>query len=116
MKKFLIARNIFCAILKSLSTLSLGLHMLIKYYNLQGDIHIIEGIQDVSIPKDPKDSSDDKWSIYSFDPSLDSGCSPPKIIEYAKDGPCRLYVYGTAYICNDDGKTLHKVVVQEDIV
>jgi hypothetical protein len=94
--------------------------MLIKYYNLDDDIYIIEGVQDVTIPS--KESADrqatqdvEGFNEFNFDKVV-SALAPLRFIEYAKDGPCRLFVYGTAYICSDDGKTIHKLEVNGKVV
>lgn len=34
----------------------------------------------------------------------------------AKDGPCRLMACGTTYICNNDGKTIERVICGPETV
>jgi len=86
--------------------------MLIKLYTLENDIHIIEGVQDVTVyntaPESPRECE-----LFVFDDIgkvVGNPAFPSRIIEYAKDGICQLLVFNKAYICNDDGKTLEKVV------
>ena len=74
--------------------------MLIKLYTKDGSLHIIEGITDVSVPMSPSfgDYSLEPWQVFDFDRSPNDIGSPPKVIEYAKDGPCMLRVTNIAYI------------------
>lgn len=92
--------------------------MLIKYYTLDGSLVIIDSICDVSSPSNPAfgEYASDNYKVYDFDTKDHGthGSTPngtPKIIEFANDGPCILKVFGTAYICNDDGKTIEKVSI-----
>lgn len=83
--------------------------MIIKYYTQDGSLVIIENVEDVCVPSSPLvDSSEDQdYAYFDFDP--DALTEPRKHITYAKEGPCVLCVRGTAYICNNDGKTIEKV-------
>lgn len=82
--------------------------MIIKYYSPAGSTHIIAGVQDVSIIHEPEYHQylQEPWQLFD-DEGPAKGSAP--IISYAKDGPCALAVRGTAYICNDEGKTIEKV-------
>lgn len=88
--------------------------MLIKYYAVNGNVHIIEDVTDVTVLANyPGDSSEDVTQEYIFDdPEVVAGDNPQvaRVVQYAKDGPCRLFVFGTAYICSNEGKTLEKVI------
>ena len=88
--------------------------MLIKIYTLNNNIHIIENVQDVTVyDKSPSDIDDAELYIFDDISVFDEGDNKklsPKFIEYAKDGVCRALIYNKAYICNNDGKTLEKVV------
>lgn len=85
--------------------------MLIKYYSLDGSLVIIDGICDISVPTSPPrgEYASNNYKVYEFD-HIPEPSAPITIIEFAKDAPCILKVYGTAYICNDDGKTIEKVI------
>lgn len=87
--------------------------MIIKYYTQDASLIIIENVTDVCVPANPAfgDYALEPWQVFDFD--SDQAGNPPKIISYAKDGPCMLKVWGVAYICNDDGKTLEKVYSNE---
>jgi len=88
--------------------------MLIKYYSTSGDVIIMDNVQDVRINPNPAfgDFALDPWQVFEFD-NIEQNCAPPqrpsKVITFAKDGPCVLYVWNVAYVCNDDGKTIEKV-------
>lgn len=86
--------------------------MIIKYYSyVDQSIYIIDGVQDVAVPSNPAfgDYALHPWKVFNFDTSLPTDYVA-KAITFSKDGPCMLRVYGTAYICNDAGKTIEKVV------
>ena len=86
--------------------------MLIKYYTTDERTIILDNISDVHINSNPAfgDFALDPWVVYSFDEPDDELLRPNKVITFAKDGPCVLYVFGTAYVCNDEGKTIEKVI------
>jgi len=87
--------------------------MIIKYYTSDLRTVIIDGVSDVHINSNPAfgDFALKPWQVFKFDEP--ENCAPTprpsKVITYAKDGPCVLYVYNIAYVCNDDGKTIEKV-------
>lgn len=88
--------------------------MIIKYYSTDSTLTIIEDVTDIRVPANPAfgDYANDPWLVFDFDHDNDTPVMPPhpqKVISYAKDGPCMLKVYGVAYICNDEGKTIEKV-------
>lgn len=92
--------------------------MLIKYYSKDQSLIIIDGICDISVPSFPAhgEYASENYKVYDFDNCFKEQSGrvvnpelPHKIIEFSKDAPCILKVYGTAYICNDDGKTIEKV-------
>lgn len=107
--------------------------MLIKLYTNDKDIVIIENVTDVCIkeglkeyrpwqPKEAFDSTQDAYEDLFFD-SYGRSATPTKSealvvreITYAKDGPKRLYVMKRAYVCNDEGKTIHVVDAGYDTV
>lgn len=88
--------------------------MIIKYYTADLRTIIIDGVSDVHINANPcfGDFALDPWQVFKFDEPED--CvpipKPSKVITYSKEGCCVLYVYNVAYVCNDDGKTIEKVV------
>ena len=93
--------------------------MLIKYYTYDGSLIIIDNVKDIEVPSgfvsyDPIQAGDD-FKDYLFDnflddSQLDIAIKRTRIITYSNgEGACRLIVCGTAYICNDDGKTIEKV-------
>jgi len=105
--------------------------MIIKYYtylpnNNDGhgpvapDLIIIENCENVVVHGGIFGSNDtgpdiNRSQIQNF---LDNGdyimqdLPPKKLITFAKGGFVqRLEVYGTAYVCNDDGKTVEKVSI-----
>ena len=91
--------------------------MLIKYYATNDDLHIIEDVTDVSVLAHAPEGIEDEengWSEYILEDTsmFEKMFQPPKakIIQYSKDGPCRLFVFGSAYICSDEGKTIERVV------
>ena len=88
--------------------------MLIKYYTADLRTIIIDGIQDVHINANPAfgDFALDPWKVFDFEEPQDQAPvpRPSKVITYAKDGPCVLYVRNVAYVCNDEGKTIEKVM------
>lgn len=88
--------------------------MLIKYYGLDGSLTIIDSISDVRVPKNPDIQAfenDLSWNTFTFDGPVDNSTKCDlRAITYADDGPCVLIVWGIAYICNDDGKTIERVV------
>lgn len=87
--------------------------MLIKHYTLDGSLYIIDNVQDVHVPTNPAmgDYSLEAWKVFDFDdPKETVTVHKPKIITYVCDGPCVLKVYGISYICNNDGKTIEKVI------
>jgi len=89
--------------------------MIIKYYSTDGSLYIIEGVEDVAVPNNPVfgDYALDPRKVFDFEHGNDENdrapLNPQRIITYVKDGPCMLKVWGVAYICNDDGKTIEKV-------
>ena len=100
--------------------------MLIKLYTNTGDIVIIEGIEDVKIKNGLQEynpyvpSVDDGFKNFFFDTDQSAQSSNAiapahflgfvtRVIEYAKDGMCRLFLCDTAYVCSNDGKTIHTV-------
>ena len=100
--------------------------MLIKLYTNIGDIVIIEGIEDVKIKNGLQEYNpyvpyiDDGFKNFFFDTDQQArdsyAITPPnflgfvtRVIEYAKDGMCRLFLCDTAYVCSNDGKTIHTV-------
>lgn len=85
--------------------------MLIKYYSQDASLHIIENVTAVRVPANPAmgDYALEPWQVFCFDEELTRDQKPVKVISYEKDGPCMLKVYGVAYICSDDGKTIEKV-------
>lgn len=95
--------------------------MLIKYYSLDSSLHIIENVTDIGVPSNPAfgDYANDPWQVFDFD--FDPRSIPEsrpcfRPISYAKDGPCMLKCYNIAYICNDDGKTIEKVIASPAVV
>lgn len=87
--------------------------MIIKYYTEDKTLIIIDKVEDVEVPFKPAfgDYTDEAWKCYDFD-NQDRDPNyrkPSKVITFAKDGMCALKVYGIAYICTDDGKTIEKV-------
>ena len=90
--------------------------MLIKLYTEDNSLAIIDNITDISVPSFPAhgEYASENYKVYNFETPTELKTEqkrPFKIIEFAKNAPCILYVYGTAYICNDDGKTIEKVSV-----
>lgn len=95
--------------------------MIIKYYTKDGTLVLIEHVADICVPTRPAfgDYSLDFWRVFDFDSEKDYNGRPdrkpndPKphsVITYSDgNGPCALYVYNTAYICTDEGKTIEKV-------
>lgn len=100
--------------------------MLIKVVAANGDIHIIENVQDVSVKAGMQDffpyKSLDELDYYQrmfFEHGDYEGQESKysvREINYAKDGPCRLYICNLAYICTDEGKTIEKVVAGPAVV
>lgn len=97
--------------------------MLIKIYSrFDNTLHIIDGVTDVSVkdgnvsynphrPIDPELSGKDLFlEVRAPDEDYETEYVTREIT-YAKDGICRLFICGVAYICNDDGKTIEKVSV-----
>ncbi len=84
--------------------------MLIKYYDLNNNIHLIEKVKDVSIYNKVPEESDEieTMVLEDFDFSKEVK-NPCKVVHYADNGLKQLLVFGKAYICNDDGKTIEKV-------
>jgi hypothetical protein len=84
--------------------------MLIKYYSPTGSIHLIENVSDVAIIPEPdhEQYKSDAWDYFDFDqgPTIDK----PTVVSFGRDGACARAVRGYAYICNDEGKTLEKVI------
>lgn len=95
--------------------------MIIKNYTLGmgGSVSIIEGVEDVTVhlntfkgkntgqvtPHTPN-----SW-IYQDDVADDQDV---RFIDFKKDGIYhRLYVTNFAYVCNDEGKTIETVKVQQ---
>ena len=103
--------------------------MLIKIIALSGDIHIISNVDDVSVLRgdksySPNDPAPHPMKDFFFDwldtndpyePDHDKVYSVREI-HFSKDGPCRLFVARLAYICNDDGRTIEKVVAGPEFV
>lgn len=101
--------------------------MLIKYYKYSetpaADLCIIEDVENVVVHGGLFELSslgDDHAIIsnhYLYDEKLYGTPRTPdvqmpmkKMITFRKDGIlCRLSVVGTAYVCNNDGKTIEKV-------
>lgn len=102
--------------------------MLIKNYTRSGDLQIIENVKDVTVKAacicyDPTVPTVGPWKEFFFEPVQDLSSDDAKgttyvaqEICYAHDGPCKLFVTGHAYICNDDGKTLEKIVIGPEVV
>ncbi len=99
--------------------------MLIKLYTKKNDLHIIENVKDVSVmngdmsynPDVPDDSGFQVFVFDEFPHSVKSdGEYLVREIRYADDGPCKLLVANKAYICNDEGRTLEKVVAGPQVV
>jgi len=89
--------------------------MLIKYYGLDGCVYLIDGVTDVMIGSTLSDiekyPQQENVNHLILEGVVESG-RLAKIVSYAKDGAHKLFVYGLAYICNDDGKTIHKVEME----
>jgi len=89
--------------------------MLIKYYALNGAIHILDGVSDVTVTPGlvdvEKEPSIEGYDNLIFEGLIKSG-DLARVVNFAQNGPKKLFVYGFAYICNDDGKTIHKVEVE----
>lgn len=101
--------------------------MLIKYYTLaptdrpSGSLHIIEGVSSVSVPQEvfssgerPQDVVHDSATCYrldNFGPEQQPNPFFKKIITFKENDGTYGYleVFGKAYVCNDDGKTIEKV-------
>ena len=85
--------------------------MIIKYYDLDKNIHLIENVKDISIynrlPEEPI-AEIETIVLEGFDLSKEITI-PCKVVHYSDNGLKQLLVFGIAYICNDDGKTLEKV-------
>jgi len=81
--------------------------MIIKYYtnDPQPLIVILENVSDVTVFQDEPEI-EGEFTTLNFDNQV-GGTHP--CITYADDGVRLLHVYGTAYICNNDGKTIEKV-------
>ena len=85
--------------------------MLIKYYDLNNNIHLIEKVKDVSIYKSVPEANEgllETIVLEGFDFSKEIK-DPCKIVHYSDNGLKQLLVFNVAYICNDDGKTIEKV-------
>lgn len=85
--------------------------MIIKNYTRDGSLTIIDNVTDVAVPTAPSfgDYALDPWAVFEFEDAALTSEEKPSVITYAKDGPCALKVWGVAYICNDDGKTIETV-------
>lgn len=81
--------------------------MIIKYYTTQGTTIILDNLTDVHI-YDSRPLFEGEFNLFEFDRALDKD-EKTKFITYARDGACMLVVHATAYVCNDDGKTIEKV-------
>lgn len=92
-------------------------NMLIKVYTTSEDLHIFEHVTDVSILRDIPDGFDVGWETYQFEDSpVNEGDVFTPLLRWAQDGPKQTFVYNKAFICNDDGKTLEKVVSGPQVV
>jgi len=96
--------------------------MLIKYYDYTlspvSDLFIIENIENVVVhgaifqPEEmgPDINQVQNHLFYDNDVLIETDRPSKKLITFRKDGCIqRLAVYGTAYICNNDGETIEKV-------
>lgn len=90
--------------------------MLIKYYTTDATLIIIENVTDVAVPASLNAEDYSAYAEYCFDAVSEDTGFPCKYITYSKDGPCALMVYNIAYICNDEGKTIEKVYVDQGSV
>lgn len=103
--------------------------MLIKYYGYDyanpeipaptaPDLFIIENIENVVVHGGVFGTDDHGPDIntvqihrfYDRDSEIQAARPSKKLITFTKDGSVnRLQVYGTAYVCNNDGETIEKV-------
>lgn len=99
--------------------------MLIKVYTTSEDLHIIENVKDVSViagdriynPDIPDDSGFQTLVFDKFQHSVGHGAEYlVREIRFANDGPYKVIIANKAYICNNDGKTLEKVIVGPQVV
>lgn len=110
--------------------------MIIKNYNACDDLQIIENVNDIQISKGEYQIPDKVESFSDFNigpqrdliiaipfeyfrtPKLGSSHINVRIVDYKKSGEDfyrRLLVGNIAYICNDQGKTIEKVSVSDQI-
>ena len=84
--------------------------MLIKYCDLNHNVHLIEKVKDVSIYKSAPEDNDgllETMVLDDFDFSKEIK-TPCKVVHYADNGLKQLLVFNVAYICNDDGNILRQ--------
>lgn len=90
--------------------------MLIKYYALNGNLHIIENANSVSVATRPSVNIDSEMKVPTLifddtDTVNDNKKYPCKIISFydQNNEKWKLLVFNTAFICNNDGKTIEVV-------
>lgn len=96
--------------------------MIIKYYDYilspVSDLFIIENVENVVVHGALFQSDDtgpdiNQYQLHLFydnDQLISNDKPSKKLITFRQNGvTCRLAVYGTAYICNNDGETIEKV-------
>lgn len=111
--------------------------MIIKNYNGRDDLNIIENVQDVRVSSGRFEYPNNAESLSNFSIGPDAGdlvisvpfeyfCTPQhgqshlnvRVLDYKKIGEefyRRLLVGNVAYICNDQGKTLEKVLNHDQV-
>ena len=91
--------------------------MIIKYYTNEfpETLYILEDVSDIEAPTSlvtehtPSEIHEAPVVVHQYDRNYDEK-SFAKIVFFKKDGALhQLNVFGTAYICNNDGKTIEKV-------
>jgi len=86
--------------------------MIIKHYTIDGTLCLIQNVKDVWVYPKIRASHTDKCDFFAYtEEDLNKPCKAIHFIdENTESKVLRVHEDITAYICNDDGKTIEKVV------